>query len=194
MNFTNPRIALAAALTALAVPAFAQTSSTPTPPAAGASTAVVQQHPLDRADRRFVDHAAQAGMAEVAMGRLATVRGNHAQVKSFGQRMVDEHGKANQELKALLESKGVRLPQETERAHERDANRLGKLEGAEFDREYMKHMVTDHEKDVKDFERASKEAKDPELRAWAAKTLPVLQQHLALARSTRDQVDAAKSR
>lgn len=191
MNRNHRPLALAATLAALALPAVAQTGTTPQPPAAGASTAVVQQHPLERADRRFVDKAAQGGMAEVAMGKVAVVRAANTQVKSFGQRMIDDHGKANEELKALLNAKGVQLPQESDRSHDRDANRLGKLQGAEFDREYMKHMVKDHENDVKDFDRAAREAKDPEVKAWAAKTLPVLQQHLELARRTHDAVAGA---
>lgn len=192
MNRAAPRIALAATLAALAAPVFAQTNTTPMPPAAGASTAVMQKHPLERADRTFVDHAAQGGMAEVALGKLAVVRAGNAQVKSFGQRMIDDHGKANEELKALLQSKGVQLPAESDRSHDRDANRLGKLEGADFDREYMKHMVSDHEKDVKDFEKASRDARDADVKAWAAKTLPTLQQHLEQARATRDVVAGAK--
>jgi putative membrane protein len=108
-------------------------------------------------------------------------------VKQFGQKMVDDHGKANEKLKQLAASKGVELPADIDRSARREHDKLSKLSGADFDREYMKHMVSDHKKDVKDFEREAKAAKDPDVKTFASDTLPTLQQHLQLAQ----QADAA---
>lgn len=143
---------------------------------------------LDEADRKFIDTAAQGGMAEVAMGQLAQQRGSSAQVKAFGERMVTDHGKANDELKRVAGAKGVQLPAVLSAAHQQHANTLAQLSGAEFDRTYMKHMVDDHKKDVSDFDKASKSAKDPGVKDFAARTLPTLQSHLQLAKTTYDAV------
>ncbi len=191
MQRTVNRLALAAVLAACAAGAGAQTSTAQ--PATGAAPARSASLPLDRSDHRFIEHAAQGGMAEVALGRLAGERGQHPQVKSFGERMVQDHGKANDELKTIAAAKGVAWPQEPDRSHKRDADKMGKLQGAEFDREYMEHMVKDHEKDVKDFEKVAKNSKDAELKAFAEKTLPVLQQHLNLAKTTWDAVKSEKN-
>lgn len=196
MKRTVKQVALAAMMAALAAGAGAQGTaaqpSTTSPGATGGAAARSAGLPLERAERRFIEHAAQGGMAEVALGRLASERGGHPQVKSFGERMVTDHGKANDELKTLAGTKGVAWPAEPDRSHKRDTDRLSKLQGASFDREYMKHMVDDHEKDVKDFEKAAKDAKDPEVKAFAEKTLPVLQQHLNLARTTYEAVKTAR--
>lgn len=181
----------ATALAALAATAQPGPGNAPAAPGAGAAPARSAGLPLQRADQQFVEHAAQGGMAEVALGRLASERGTHPQVKGFGERMVADHGKANDALKTLAAAKGVAWPQEPDRSHKRDTERLAKLSGAAFDRAYMKHMVDDHQKDVQDFEKASKDAKDAELRAFAGQTLPVLQEHLRLARSTQALLEGA---
>lgn len=188
-NRTTTRRTAAAALLLLATGAFAQgtTPSAPsTAPATGASGATGSGGTLDRADRRFIETTAQDGLAEVALGRLAQQRASDAQVKSFGERMVQDHGKANDELSKIAAGKGVAVPTAPSRGQQRDADRLGKLSGAEFDRAFMKHMVDDHKKAVAAFQRASTSAKDGELKAFAARTLPTLQQHLQMAQSTHD--------
>lgn len=193
------RTLLALATTvALAGTAAAQTtgSTTTTPPATTSGTGAATsstggaraESRLDRGDRKFVEEAAKSGMAEVALGKLATVRAQNSQVKAFGQRMLDDHGKANEELKTIAQAKGLSLPAELDRGHHRDADKLGKREGREFDREYMEHMVDEHKKDVRAFEKAAKDAKDPEIRAFAAKQLPVLKEHHEMARTLHDTV------
>lgn len=133
-------------------------------------------------DRRFMTEAAQGGMAEVELGRIAAERASNEEVKRFGQRMVDDHTKANQELMQLAQSKGVALPTEMDSSHRSMRDRLGKLSGAEFDREYMRGQVKDHEKTVALFEREAQQGKDAEAKAWAEKTLPTLREHLQQAR------------
>jgi len=139
---------------------------------------------VSSADRKFMEKAAQGGLAEVQLGKLASEKASAPEVKQFGQRMVDDHTKANDQLKQLASSKGVNLPTELDRSDQREMDKLSKLSGAEFDREYMKNMVSDHKKDVSEFKSEASRAKDSSVKQFAASTLPVLQQHLELAQST----------
>lgn len=148
---------------------------------------------LDRADRKFLETAAKDGLAEVELGQLASQRAESPEVKQFGQRMVQDHGKANDQLKQLAQSKGMEVPTETDKSHQKKMEKLQKLNGAAFDKQYMDDMVKDHKKDVKEFEKASKSAKDPDVKAFAAKTLPTLQSHLQQAESLEKSVKEKKS-
>jgi putative membrane protein len=159
------------------------TSSTAT--AANTGTANATTSSLDAADKEFMTKAAIGGMAEVSMGQMASAQGTDAGVKSFGNRMVTDHSKANDELKALATQKGMALPTDVDAEHKATADKMSKKTGKDFDKAYMADMVEDHEKDVKEFEKASKDAKDGDLKAWAAKTLPTLQDHLRQAKETK---------
>ena len=143
-------------------------------------------------DAAFIRTAADDGMAEVDHGQLATQNASSADVKQFAQRMVEDHGKANDELKALAQSKGVTLPTETDKKHKNKMDKLSKMQGPDFDRAYMKDMVKDHKDDVEDFRKEARKAKDGDLQGWASKTLPVLEEHLAMARKTNDIVQGSK--
>ncbi|MFN7913791.1 MAG: DUF4142 domain-containing protein [Vicinamibacterales bacterium] len=134
-------------------------------------------------DHDFILEAAMGGMAEVELGQLATEKAQSDQVKQFAQRMVTDHGKANDELKSLVSSKNINLPTDSGAHHKAIKDRLSKLSGAAFDRAYMQEMVTDHRKDVNAFKKESTSGKDPDVKAWAAKTLPTLQEHLQVAQS-----------
>ena len=140
--------------------------------------------PVLAADETFVTKVAKGGMAEVELGKLAAEKASSDEVKKFGQRMADDHSKANDELKTLARSKNITLPSEIGPQEKALRDRLMKLSGPAFDQAYMKAMVSDHVKDVNEFKMESKSGKDPEVKAWAAKTLPTLEEHLALARST----------
>ena len=135
-------------------------------------------------DQTFVMKAAHGGMAEVKLGTLATQKAANADVKAFGQQMVDDHSKANDELKQLASTKGITLPTDIDAKDQATYDRLSKLSGAEFDRAYMNHMVSDHRTDVSEFRRESQHGSDPDVKAWAAKTLPTLEHHLQMAEST----------
>jgi putative membrane protein len=134
-------------------------------------------------DHNFLMDAAMGGMLEVELGRMATTQGASDAVKQFGQRMVDDHGKANQELMSLAQSKGITLPTEIDEKHKKDMTKLSSLSGAEFDREYGKMMLSDHLKDVSEFEKQSTRGTDADLKAFATKTLPTLKEHLKMAES-----------
>ena len=147
---------------------------------------------LNRGERKFLEQVAQHGIAEVETGKLAQSKAANAEVKKFGERMVQDHGKANDELKQVAQSKGVQLPADTDRGHKRAAANLEKLSGADFDKKYVGEMVKDHERDVKDFQKMAKDAKDPEVKAFAAKTLPVLEEHLNMVRQLADATGAPR--
>jgi len=134
-------------------------------------------------DHNFLMDAAMGGMLEVELGRLAAQQGASDAVKQFGQRMVDDHSKANQELMSLAQSKGITLPTEIDEKHKKDMTKLSGLSGAEFDREYGKMMLSDHRKDVSEFEKQSTRGTDADLKAFATKTLPTLKEHLQMAES-----------
>ena len=170
--FTKGAVVLALAGLALA------TARAETNPAAASK--------IPAADRSFVEKAAGGGLAEVELGRLAQRKAANEQVKKFGARMARDHARANAELERLASAKGVKVPTAPDRAHQRDIDRLGKLSGADFDREYMKHMVIDHRKDVKEFQKQSQDARDADVKGFAGKTLPTLEEHLKLAQATQD--------
>jgi putative membrane protein len=169
----------ACSLATLGATGWAQ-SATPT---TGGATATGAASAMSAADRKFVEDAAGGGMAEVALGKLAEQKASNAQVRQFGSRMVTDHGKANDELKGLASAKGVQLPAAMPKKHQEEADKLGKLSGADFDKAYMKHMVDDHKTDVSKFEKQAKSGSDADLKAWAGKTLPTLQDHLQQAQT-----------
>jgi putative membrane protein len=136
------------------------------------------------ADRRFMTEAAEAGLAEVTLGRLALERAANPDVKQFAQRMVDDHTAANNELMQLAQTKGVTLPTQPAAKHRAMMTKMGKLTGEAFDREYMRAQLKDHDKVSKMFERQSQRGTDADTKAFAAKQLPVLHEHHQLAETT----------
>jgi putative membrane protein len=128
----------------------------------------------------FMAEAAQGGMAEVELGKLAASKGASKEVKDFGSKMVADHSKANAELKALAAKKKVTLPTDVNSEQKSEKDKLSNLSGAAFDKEYVNAMVEDHEKDVADFQRQADAATDAEVKAFAAKTLPTLKSHLEM--------------
>jgi len=141
-------------------------------------------------DQTFVKKAAEGGLAEVDLGNVAKQNGSNDAVKQFGDRMVTDHGKANDELKSLAQQKNWTLPTEPKAADKSKKDRLSKMNGADFDKAYMRDMVMDHQKDVKEFQKCASSCSDPDLKAWAAKTLPTLQDHLKMAQDDAKQVGA----
>jgi putative membrane protein len=152
----------------------------------GPATAQVQV--VNDADRDFINKAATGGLTEVELGRIAAQRAARPSVRSFGERMVTDHGRANMELAALAQSKGLALPAALEPSQQAMRDRLSVLSGADFDRAYMSEMVRDHTEDVALFEREAEVSADPDLKAWAARSLPMLRDHLALARQVNSEV------
>lgn len=177
-------------------PVFAQTGTgTGTTGTGTGSGAAHQGHmqgqaagQLTNQDQKFVMEAAQGGMMEVELGRLAAQKASSAEVKAFGQRMVTDHSKANDQLMALAANKGLTISKTLPADMQKEHDKLAGLSGAEFDRMYMQHMLKDHKKDVSEFEKESQKATDTGVRSFAQQTLPVLREHLTLAESTASKV------
>ena len=128
-------------------------------------------------DKHFMNEAAQAGLAEVKLGKIAVDRASDAKVKQFAQMMVDDHSGANEKLMKIAANKNVSLPAECNAQQQATAKKLEKLSGAEFDRMYVDEMVKDHKKAIALFEKEAASS-DPELMAFAKDTLPTLRKHL----------------
>jgi len=129
------------------------------------------------ADSTFMKTAAAAGLAEVECGKLAAEKASNPDIKSFAQMLVDDHSKANEELKGLAGQKNVTLPSAPTAAQKAAQARLSKLSGAAFDSAYVHQMVRDHAAAVALFTRESKAGADADAKAWAGKTLPTLEAH-----------------
>jgi putative membrane protein len=130
------------------------------------------------------------GLAYVALGYVAKEMAWNADVKQFADRMVIDHGKANDELKQWAQEKKATLPAATDAKRKATRDRLAKLSGDAFDKAYMRDIVMDHQHDVAAFKREAESGKDANLKAWAAKTLPTLQDHLKVAQDTAAKVSA----
>ncbi len=145
---------------------------------------------IDRKDMKFVHDAAIGGMLQVQLGQIVKDKAQSQDVKDFGARMVTDHTGVNTALKQLADKKGIMLPDKLDAKHEKMVEKLSKLSGADFDKEYMKHMVKGHESDVAAFKKASMSLKDPDLKDFAAKTLPAYEEHLKLAKETEAKLGA----
>jgi putative membrane protein len=144
-------------------------------------------------DENFAKKAAQGGMAEVKLGQLAEQKGSSPEVKNFGRRMVQDHSKANNELKDVTSKENIPLPNEMDKSDQATYDRLSKLSGDAFDRAYAQDMVKDHSKDVSEFQKEAKNGKDESIKNFAAQTLPTLQNHLDQARQMEQAVNQSSS-
>lgn len=189
MQFSTPAktwvagAALLALVAATAPEVHAQAASAP--PGAAASAAQPGR-PLARVDHRFMETAVQGGVKEIELATLAQQRAASEPVKQFAARMVEDHGKANEELRQLAAARSLQWPAGLDRAGQREVQHLGTLSGADFDRSYMRLMVADHRKTVADFQQAAKSAQDTEVKAFASRTLPTLQAHLEQAQRVHE--------
>ncbi len=154
---------------------------------AGAAQAATTQT-LDKNDRKFLDEAATGNLAEVQMGALAQQRASSPDIKQFGERMITDHTKVNDQVKSLAQQKGVTLPTQVTSDEQKEIEKLTGLTGPAFDKEYINRMVKMHEKDVSNFKSRSTKAKDPDVKNLANQVLPTLQQHLDLAKSLQGQL------
>lgn len=147
-------------------------------------------------DRDFVEEHLAMGNAEVELGRLAEERATHADVKEFAAMMVREHQAAGEELKRIASSAAANTttPMRNEANEELTELReeMAKLTGRDFDRRYIDEMIEDHEDAIDDLENKAERASHPEVKAWAAKTLPSVRQHLERAKSIKETLDRAE--
>jgi putative membrane protein len=145
---------------------------------------------LNSGDLDFVNGAAKGGTAEVEMGRLAAQKSSNPRVQAFANQMVRDHANINGKLSTLAASKGVELPDGKGLMNDATYLELKVLSGKEFDKAYVKAMLADHKGDVSDFEKQSTAAQDPDVKNFAAKTLPTLQKHLVMIQKIQSDLDA----
>lgn len=178
MKFALSSLALAAAFStpAFAAPDAVQKSDTPA--VAPAATGTVSGNELSPVDRTFVTKASGAGLYEVEISKIAVERAQDPALKSFAQQMVKDHTAANEELKKFAASKGVPVATEIPAEKQAVVKKLSGLSGADFDKAYREQVgLRDHKEDIALFERQTKNGHSPDLKAWAAKTLPTLKSH-----------------
>jgi putative membrane protein len=163
-------------------------SSTNQPPAGAASSATASSSSSTsaNADQDFIANAAKGNRAEVTLGKMVASKTKDPSVRQFAQQMVKDHSTALNELTQLAQSKNITLPEGLPDDATALQSKLSSASGKALDKDYMDGMVDDHKKDVSEFQDASQNAKDPDVKQWAAKTLPTLQAHLQKA----EQIDA----
>jgi|SRR5690242_3723714 putative membrane protein len=182
-------------------PAFAQYGGTTRQPQSRQPDSTTNQQNPDttatnsksNADDNFAKKAAEGGIAEVKLGQLAQERGSNPAVKNFGRQMVQDHSKANDELKQASSKENIELPSEAAKSDQSTYDRLSKLSGDAFDRAYARDMVKDHSKDVAEFQKEAKNGRDESIKNFAAQTLPTLQNHLDQARQMQQAVNQSST-
>jgi putative membrane protein len=132
-------------------------------------------------DKAFVKKAVENTATQVELGKLAEEKGSTGAVKEFGKRMVEDHTKASQNLQSVAAKVNVQVPSELPRGSKKTREKLAKLSGPDFDRAYAKLMVNDHKQDVASFTEEASQGQVPEVKEFAAKTLPTLQEHEKMA-------------
>jgi putative membrane protein len=131
-------------------------------------------------DKMFLRKAAQGGMAEVKLGQLAVQKGSSEDVKSFGQKMVDDHTKLNDDMAPIADSMGVRLPKDLSKDDQAEYDKLSALSGNDFDMEYLSFMVKDHHKDLREFRQEEASTTDPTLKTAVADGAKVIHEHTVM--------------
>jgi putative membrane protein len=197
MKFSQRRIIMLGAAVALS-PAILFAQSNPMNPSGSTSSANPpgQQQPSTTSmqdsgnnasevsqvmkDKMFLRKAAEGGMAEVKLGKLATEKGGSDEVKSFGQKMVDDHTMLNNEMAPIADSLGVRVPKTINKEDQAEFDKLSGLSGNDFDTEYLTLMVKAHRKDLREFRMEAASTPDPTLRAAAEKGEKVIHEHLEM--------------
>lgn len=133
-------------------------------------------------DAEFAVKAADGGMLEVKLGELAQTNASNPEVKEFAKMMVDEHSKANEELKTIAASKNISLPSALSDKCQKDYDDLAEKRGEDFDKAYTDFMVKDHKEDLDNFKDQAEKGNDSELRSWAAGKVATLEHHLEMSR------------
>lgn len=144
--------------------------------------------PITEDDTKFAVMAADAGMTEVELGKLALSKSKNEDVKKYAQMMVDDHTAANNKLMALASSKQISLPSTMSDEHKKHMEDMSKMNGADFDKHYIDMMVDDHGTVVDEFKKENENTKDADLKAFTSETLPVLTKHHDEAKMIKDKM------
>jgi len=153
-------------------------------------TALTLAAAVPASDEAFAKKAAQGGEAEVQLGQLALTKASNQKVKDFAQKMVDDHSRMGDDLKALAAQKDIMLPSGLSEDDQALSNKLSGLSGDAFDKAYMSAMVKDHRTDIADFQKEANSVADKALHGFASRNLPTLRQHLQLAMNAATAVGA----
>ncbi|MFL6448250.1 MAG: DUF4142 domain-containing protein [Bryobacteraceae bacterium] len=144
-------------------------------------------------DKKFVKDAALGGLTEVELGKVAAQKASDEKVKEFAQKMVDDHSKANEQLKELASKSNIEVPATLDSKHQSRIDKLSKLSGQDFDKAYVKDQLKDHQTDVREFSDEAQSGTDPNVKSFAASTLPILQHHLEMVKSlSKDEKQISK--
>jgi len=143
-------------------------------------------------DSQYLVDAAEVDLKEIELGKLAETKSTNADIKALAKMMIDAHTKASAATKDLAAKKGITLPAALTDKGEDARKDLNDKTGADFDKAYADAMVDGHEKTIKEIEKASEKAKDPDVRTWAAQMLPELRKHLEHSKMAKEKVDAVK--
>ena len=149
---------------------------------AEASPTETKEAKASAADTAFIKKAADGGMTEVELGKVAEKNGSKDDVKSFGSHMVKDHGKANEDLKSVASKMNVTVPDKVSAEHQAMIDKMSKTTGAAFDTAYVKEMVASHEKTIASFEAAKGKVGNEDLKKFIDDTLPVIKEHLEMAK------------
>ena len=173
--------------TAILVPSAGWSQQTPPPGQQApppASKSQMDKPAVSNPDAQFLKKAAEDNIAEVECATLASTKAQNEQVKSFASKLLTDHQENQSEVQSLASKKSVTLPTELPAAKKAVKDRLSKLEGAGFDKAYVSEMIKDHKQAISAFEKAAKSS-DPDVKAYAEKTLPALKDHLAQAQAIK---------
>lgn len=172
----------------------------PTPDIPGAATADVGTPKTNtpdsmarlQFDRNFVKEAAMADMTQVELGKLATQKGSSDAIKQFGQKMIDDHGKSDNELKKLAGDDKLEVPDSLDAKHKASVAKLAKLSGTAFDKAYVKEELKDHQQDLNQYQQEATTGADRNVKEFAEKTVPALKQHLSMVKDLDKDLRASK--
>jgi len=154
------------------------------------TVAAANSHMADlKPDATFAVEAADGGMLEVELGKLAAQKGVSSEIKKLGEMMVKDHSKANDELKAAAKAKDITLPAVMSDKCQKKLTDLTEKKGTDFDKAYADLMVSDHKDDIDEFKKEAEKGNDKELSAWAKGKVPVLEHHLMMAEQAKKAVD-----
>jgi putative membrane protein len=131
-------------------------------------------------DKVFLQKASEGGMAEIQLGQLAAQKGNSGEVKEFGQKMVEDHTRLNDQMKPIADTLGVNAPKHLNKADQAEYEKLSNLSGDAFDQEYITDMVKDHRKDLHEFRREETATSNPDLKQAVSQAEQIISQHLSM--------------
>ena len=139
-----------------------------------------QQNKID--EKRFVKDALTSGMAEVELSKVAAQKASSDSVKQFARNVVDERSKANEELKQIATKQDINVPEALDAKHQTKMDKLSQLSGANFDREYLKDEVKNQQSDLREYQREAQGGNDPEIKSFASKVAPSIEEHVRMAK------------